>query len=1230
MIKRLLQVLSLEALAILIGLLIVIPISAIAVSVFITGQGGTGTTTPSGILYGDNGATTHLNTVVMGSGCTFVAGTLSCSGGSGTVGSGTQGQVPFYNSNGTTLTATSSIFIAQSGNIGMSTTAPFARLSIAGRAGSATNIFAVSTTTSGNATSTALAISNNGNLRFFNGAGIDDGYGVTPPANGAVFKGNVGIGVSNPTLANVQIETLADGLPGLAIRGTVNSVASGLNTGILSLRTTENMNDANSTYWAIDLAPVFVLNSDQSGGGVAWNVIHNNPHLKGTFNGGSLYGMESHPVDDGYTGVLSTFSAFEAKGSTLNNTNFTNHYGFRGGGYTDSVNGAGATIADSADIGDNAGLVIGQSSVPTGDWGLYIKSDYQNIFIATTTATTSGDQLILMSKRTNITAGSLIGGLSFGSNDTSNPDPGYKTAAIQALANQTQSATLHGTDLAFFTTPTAANSLIAEAGRFTANGFLGIGTTSPSQALSVLGSIFTTGGIVFGDGTTQTTAASSQWTTNGTSIYYNTGNVGIGTSTPAGTLHIAGSGATLVLGGNGGETSPFTVKGFPAVAQDTTGAALTFDAANGTGAGGSGPLIFRTAAPITTSLITLDATSTSNSGTGNVTTLSDTHVTGSGSGRFLTCSVQSKQPTNATTFIQSMTYGGVAMSTSTTVISGTTGTDVGASQFYLINPTSGSGTVTVTTAAARRLILTCSSWTNVNQTSPIRVTATNSNTTGTSATISGLASATYDVVVDAFAKADSTENSLTLGAGQTLIATSSSTNGTASSNVVGGGSYIAGAASVSTSWTWPTTNRAWAIGAISIKPTGNGTSNVLTEVGRFTSSGLFGLSTSTPSATFSVQGNSYHSGSAFFGGAITATSTLFVLGNVGIGTTSPSSLLHLSHTGTVTERIESTDLGIVNLELFRGVTADSYRITTNGGILSFQRSENNYSTLSNALTLTNNDQVGIGTTTINANLTVGGIGASTDFQLVRNATGSYLAFGAPVGVNTSSQIGVNGANTLTLTSAGLVGVGSTTPYADLSVHANRADTNIALFAVASSTATATTTHFLVKNDGTVYAPNSTSAAAAQTGYWCYDANGQFIRDSAVCLVSARKYKKDIQPIDVGLTELMLLKPVTYFKKDPLDQNDSGQQMGFIADDSPDARLITHDSNGDVHGFRYDQLTALIVKSIQDQQTEIENLKVGKVFVDVKRSAEENWQDFFIGLLAFGLILQQMQIKRLRK
>lgn len=57
-----------------------IALPTFASTVFVANQGGTGTSTPSGILYGDNGATNHLNSVTIGSGCTFTAGTLSCPG----------------------------------------------------------------------------------------------------------------------------------------------------------------------------------------------------------------------------------------------------------------------------------------------------------------------------------------------------------------------------------------------------------------------------------------------------------------------------------------------------------------------------------------------------------------------------------------------------------------------------------------------------------------------------------------------------------------------------------------------------------------------------------------------------------------------------------------------------------------------------------------------------------------------------------------------------------------------------------------------------------------------------------------------------------------------------------------------------------------------------------------------------------------------------------------------
>ncbi|MCE9643764.1 helix-turn-helix domain-containing protein, partial [Candidatus Parcubacteria bacterium] len=82
------------------------------------------------------GTTTASNGFNISAGCFAVNGVCVGSsgggGGSGDVGSGTAGQFPFYNGTGTTLTATSSIFLTEGGNVGIGTTSPFAKLSVAG------------------------------------------------------------------------------------------------------------------------------------------------------------------------------------------------------------------------------------------------------------------------------------------------------------------------------------------------------------------------------------------------------------------------------------------------------------------------------------------------------------------------------------------------------------------------------------------------------------------------------------------------------------------------------------------------------------------------------------------------------------------------------------------------------------------------------------------------------------------------------------------------------------------------------------------------------------------------------------------------------------------------------------------------------------------------------------------------------------------------------------------
>ncbi len=121
---------------------------------------------------------------------------------SSSVASSTANSVPYYAANGSILSATSSLTILSNGNIGVGTTSPYAQLSIAGSAGGTTNLFAISTSTAGYATSTALYVSQNGNLYLYgNGAGEAIGYNTTPPGNGLIVSGNVGIGTTSPSAA---------------------------------------------------------------------------------------------------------------------------------------------------------------------------------------------------------------------------------------------------------------------------------------------------------------------------------------------------------------------------------------------------------------------------------------------------------------------------------------------------------------------------------------------------------------------------------------------------------------------------------------------------------------------------------------------------------------------------------------------------------------------------------------------------------------------------------------------------------------------------------------------------------------------------------------------------------------------------------------------------------------------------------------------------------------------
>jgi Chaperone of endosialidase len=124
-----------------------------------------------------------------------------------------------------------------------------------------------------------------------------------------------------------------------------------------------------------------------------------------------------------------------------------------------------------------------------------------------------------------------------------------------------------------------------------------------------------------------------------------------------------------------------------------------------------------------------------------------------------------------------------------------------------------------------------------------------------------------------------------------------------------------------------------------------------------------------------------------------------------------------------------------------------------------------------------------------------------------------------------------------------------------------------------------------------------SSSAAQTGTVCLGTGGLLTYDTTTtCLASDRRLKTKVKPLESGLAEVMQLRPVSYELWPEDDPAHLGRQIGLTAQDvaEVDPRLAaTYDDGpykGTPKGVRYQQMVALLIKAIQEQQVEIDKLK----------------------------------------
>ena len=160
-------------------------------------------------------------------------------------------------------------------------------------------------------------------------------------------------------------------------------------------------------------------------------------------------------------------------------------------------------------------------------------------------------------------------------------------------------------------------------------------------------------------------------------------------------------------------------------------------------------------------------------------------------------------------------------------------------------------------------------------------------------------------------------------------------------------------------------------------------------------------------------------------------------------------------------------------------------------------------------------------------------------------------------ISKGDTLGVN--DRFTIVSSGNIGIGTSSPYAKLSVAGNAAFSGLS-------------------NDGTGY-------------YLCLNTTTyEMSTSTTACGASSERFKQNIQDISYGLDDVLKLRPVSFDWKKDFIQNGS-KQIGFIAEEveSIIPEIVGYDNEGKVMNLDYPKLTSVLAKAIQEQQGQIEKL-----------------------------------------